>query len=326
MSREAKKATERILRAFGRELFASHVAYVDGYCTHQAPPVTDGGMRYRTRRVLLAVAILALTFAMAATVIGIVRPQIFYEIKERIDGWDIRFSRTSDETVSSGFRYIKPGAPEGFVISEEIKGGSNYFIEYTNDKGESIQYEQMRPDAATASIYNEDGKISHRTINGRKAIITEWKDSNMIVIQDGEYVYDLEGNCSLNILYAMAERLTEQGEEAAAPEFEYVRPRIPEGYRITEEAKTFEDYDITMEDDAGHVIYYLQMGIDGTSLDLFNEKEDIRQTEINGRNAIVSHNGEMHTILIEDGKYAYLLEGECDYDTLLDIVKKLMGG
>ena len=81
-----------------------------------------------------------------------------------------------------------------------------------------------------------------------------------------------------------------------------------------------------MEDDAGHVINYLQMGIDGTSLDLFNEKEDIRQTEINGRNAIVSHNGEMHTILIEDGKYAYLLEGECDYDILLDIVKKLMGG
>ena len=132
------------------------------------------------------------------------------------------------------------------------------------------------------------------------------------------------------ILYDIKERLThwdiqfmQESEEAITPGFEYIRPEIPKGYRITEEIKTFEDYDITMEDDAGHVINYLQMGIDGTSLDLFNEKEDIRQTEINGRNAIVSHNGEMHTILIEDGKYAYLLEGECDYDTLMEIVKKM---
>lgn len=108
--------------------------------------------------------------------------------------------------------------------------------------------------------------------------------------------------------------------------FEYIRLPIPEGYRITEEVKTFEDYDITMEDDAGHMIYYLQMEPDSSSLDLFNEKERIQQTEISGRNAVISHNGDMHSILIEDGKYAYLVEGECDYDTLLDIVKKLMGG
>ena len=212
--RSVRKSIEKILRTYGRELFDSHVAYVDGFCEEQSAispghfKIHGGTVRRRYRRVLIAAAIIVMILAMAATAIGVVRPQIFYEIKEKLTHWDIQFTQNSDETVSPGF--------------------------------------------------------------------------------------------------------------------EYIRPPIPEGYRITEEVKTFEDYDITMEDDAGHVINYLQMGIDGTSLDLFNEKEDIRQTEINGRNAIVSHNGEMHTILIEDGKYAYLLEGECDYHILMKIAEELV--
>ena len=208
-----RKTIEKILKAYGRELFDSHVAYVDGFCEEQSAispghfKIHGGTVRRRYRRVLIAAAIIVMILAMAATAIGVVRPQIFYDIKEKLTHWDIQFTQNSDEAVSPGF--------------------------------------------------------------------------------------------------------------------EYIRPPIPEGYRITEEVKSFEDYDITMEDDAGHVIYYLQMGIDGTSLDLFNEKEDIRQTEINGRNAIVSHNGDMHSILIEDGKYAYLVEGECEYDILLDIVKQM---
>ena len=212
--RSVRKSIEKILKAYGRELFDSHVAYVDGFCEEQSAislghfKIHGGTVRRRYRRVLIAAAIIVMILAMTVTTIGVLRPQILYDIKEKLTHWDIQFTQNSDETVSPGF--------------------------------------------------------------------------------------------------------------------EYIRPPIPEGYRITEEVKTFEDYDITMEDDVGHVINYLQMGIDGTSLDLFNEKEDIRQTEINGRNAIVSHNGEMHTILIEDGKYAYLLEGECDYHILMKIAEELV--
>lgn len=211
--RSVRKSIEKILRTYGRELFDSHVAYVDGFCEEQSAcspghfKIHGGTVRRRYRRVLIAAAIIVMILAMAATAIGVVRPQIFYDIKEKLTHWDIQFTQNSDEAVSPGF--------------------------------------------------------------------------------------------------------------------EYILPPIPEGYRITEEVKSFEDYDITMEDDAGHVIYYLQMEPDSSSLDLFNEKEGIQQTEISGRNAIISHNGDMHSILIEDGKYAYLLEGECDYDTLLDIVKQL---
>lgn len=212
--RSVRKSIEKILRAYGRELFDSHVAYVDGFCAEQGAvsseriKIPGSPVRRRSRRVLIAAAIIVMLLAMAATAIGIVRPQIFYDIKERLTHWDIQFTQSSDEAVSPGFEYVSPTVPEGYRITNEVKGNNNYFIEFRNDNDESVRYEQMRPDGATVNIFNEDGDSTRQIINGHEAIITRWDDSSMIVIENGEYVFELEGNCGFSELYEMAENLT----------------------------------------------------------------------------------------------------------------------
>ena len=45
-------------------------------------------------------------------------------------------------------------------------------------------------------------------INGRSAIVFNMDNYHMIVIENGEYVFELEGDCEFSELYEMAENLT----------------------------------------------------------------------------------------------------------------------
>lgn len=175
-------------------------------------PISRETTRIKPRRIFLIAAIIAIILAMAATAIGVTRPQIFYDIKEKLTHWDIMFVQDSKEAITPGFDYIRPDVPKGYHITEEVIGGNNYFIEFRNESDESIRYEQMRPDAANLSIYNEGGKISHQNINGHDAVITQWDDDTMIVIEDGEYVFELEGNCDYNTLIDIAKNIISRSE------------------------------------------------------------------------------------------------------------------
>ena len=208
-----RKTIEKILRAYGKELFDSHVAYVDGFCAEQGAvsseriKVSGSPVRRRHRRVLIAAAIIVMILAMTATAIGVVRPQIFYDIKERLTHWDIQFTQSSDEAVSSGFEYISPTIPEGYRITDEVQGLGSYYVEYSNKSGSRIIYLQMAPENATTSISGEEG-MEKTQINGRSAIVFNMDNYHMIVIENGEYVFELEGDCEFSELYEMAENLT----------------------------------------------------------------------------------------------------------------------
>ena len=206
-------------------------------------------------------------------------------------------------------------------LEKEMNLDSNMKVPFSSEFEYRIQIMMQKRGKGSSSTQKKIGRLNYRRMLFVAAIV-------VIVLAMAATVI---GIVRPQIFYDIKEKLThwdiqfmQKSEEAITPGFEYIRPEIPKGYRITEEVKTFEDYDITMEDDAGHVIYYLQMEANSTSLDLFNETEEIRQTEIGGRNAVISHNEDMHTILIEDGKYVYLLEGECDYDTLMELAKKII--
>lgn len=126
-----------------------------------------------------------------------------------------------------------------------------------------------------------------------------------------EYVLkEYDGNCEVTF-----ESVTFQ-----TGTIDYFKPKVPSDYVITDESDEgnlyYIDYTNGKED-----IHYQQIIPEGTCLVFDITQSDVRRIRIHGRDALVFHENDYYTILVEDGKYAYSVMGNCKYEDLYAIAK-----
>lgn len=163
------------------------------------------------RRIRLAAAtaiIAALIFAMSIMAVAVIKPGIYYRIKELIEYLDIIPHQEEASDSETGFTPIIPAAPEGYSLTEETFGHESYSIEYHDSKGHYIHVYQFAPKGSR--IYQDMGK-EHRVefINGHEIIITEHGTETVVITDNGESVIIISGSCGYEILCEMAIKLTE---------------------------------------------------------------------------------------------------------------------
>ena len=165
----------------------------------------------RRRRIGILVAVLIMVLAMTAVAIAIIKPHIYYVIKESIISWDFNFEQEKSEPGRKNndfhFTYIKPKTPDGYSIVKEEKESVGYSVEYKDDDGHSIYYTQQLPDALTVSIDSEKHKITKKEIGGNEVIIGVSDEDVLSICNDGNYVYDIDGTCDVDTITEMIESL-----------------------------------------------------------------------------------------------------------------------
>lgn len=192
---------------FSRIYLKRRKAVID--MTSQAAKAMHDDYKYRAvKRFSLRTALVAAIVMILATVsvIAIAKPEIIFNIKEKITHWKIEVRHENTEERSDEFVLLRPDAPDGYEIVDEIEEGS-YYIIYRNAKGDEIVYEQ---NSGNPNIYldSEGIDIYETTINGHKAIISRHSENaTTIIIEDGEYLYLISGHCPFEDVYDFAEKL-----------------------------------------------------------------------------------------------------------------------
>ena len=169
------------------------------------------GNMSRRRRIVMLAAVLLMVLAMTAVAIAIIKPQIYYVIKEKVISWDISFEQKNDETSSKNyaakFACIKPATPEGYSIVSEHKESDRYSVEYKGDGGQSIYYSQYLPEDVTTSIDSERHTITKEKIGECEVMIGVSDKSVLSICNDGKYVYDIDGTCDVDTIKEMMQSI-----------------------------------------------------------------------------------------------------------------------
>ena len=160
------------------------------------------------RRAVAIAAVIVLMLATASTVVAVVKPEIFYSIKEKIISWDITFEK-NDAEKSAGFEYIKPPVPDGYQLVEEEKGDGFYWLTYENEEGLTIDYEQYPPEGTNISIDSEQATPEKEMIGYQEIILWEKDKAAQIVFTDDNYVYCIGGNCGMDVIHDVVVKMIE---------------------------------------------------------------------------------------------------------------------
>ena len=175
---------------------------------HEYKTVKSGGRHFRRAFVIALAALLIL--AMTLIGIGVMKPGIYYRIIESIGFWDISPVHEGEPQTDDGLPFvpIKPHVTDGYIITESSLDEAGYNIEYRDAAGHEISYYQFPAD--TSTMYLNTGEATRKElINEREAIITQYDEGWSIVINNGDSVMSLSGDCDYQELYNMAYQLTE---------------------------------------------------------------------------------------------------------------------
>jgi len=167
--------------------------------------------RVRIRTLLVAALILLLA---VSTVVAIVKPEIYYIIKEKITNWEISFGMSPEEetTDTVDFEVVRPVIPEGFSVVEEDEGADVYFLTIQNNKNKDIDisYSQMLPEGTNVQLDSERNTNAIEIIAGTEAIVAREDGATNILFNNGKYVFLIGGNCDESILREMAEEILDR--------------------------------------------------------------------------------------------------------------------
>lgn len=100
-------------------------------------------------------------------------------------------------------------------------------------------------------------------------------------------------------------------------------PKLPKGYTITSKQADEISGQIIMEDGA-HTIMLRQMQPENTTINK-TAGEETKHILIDGSDVIVSRYEQDITFIFTTDKFAYILDGNCDYDTLYEMVCQIIG-
>lgn len=161
--------------------------------------------RMHMHKAAALIAAIVMILAAASTVVAVVKPEIFYKIKEGFVDWTINFEK--NDFPESEFEYINPPVPEGYCIVDEVKEDGFYSLIYRNNREKEIGYEQVTADGTTISIDSEKAHPYRDTIGNTEVIVSEHGDIAQIIFNNGHYVFHLDGNCGKDVIYKIAEKM-----------------------------------------------------------------------------------------------------------------------
>ena len=108
-------------------------------------------------------------------------------------------------------------------------------------------------------------------------------------------------------------------------QFTYVKPEVPEGYKIIYEDKVDgQQYSIIYQNEEGMEISYLQTGdIEGMGLGLDNETGDLQETEVNGYKGYSYSSKDNNSLIWSNGIYLFNIGGTCSMEVIREMAEKI---
>lgn len=106
--------------------------------------------------------------------------------------------------------------------------------------------------------------------------------------------------------------------------FDYVKPRIPDGFTVVLEEKLENDYFLSMKDSSGAIINYEQMQPDGTTISVDSEHSNNITKIVNGVEIVISRENNATTFICNDGKYIFQIQGNADEDLLRQMMMSII--
>lgn len=101
---------------------------------------------------------------------------------------------------------IRPKTPTGYTITKKIDDGSSYIMIYSDSHDNQIIYSRSGDiENMSISIDNEDADFKETTIHGFKGYQSFKDGIYALYWTDGNYFYELQGTCELDVLYKMIE-------------------------------------------------------------------------------------------------------------------------
>ena len=110
----------------------------------------------------------------------------------------------------------------------------------------------------------------------------------------------------------------------AEQEFRPIKPTFPEGYEVVEEINNGDHYSVDAVNQQGLHIFYDQFRAEGSGVTMNAEGESIKEVVIDGHRFVIQSNEPTSTVLFEDGYYMYLINGDCDSKTLIEVGKTIL--
>lgn len=165
------------------------------------------GYSPRGRRIAILVAVLIMVMAMTAVAVAVIKPHIYYVIKETLTSYDITFDRVAEDDPDArrgaNFCYMKPKTPNGYHVTEQQKYNDYYSIDYADNNGHMIFYSQYLPEDTKTFFDSERHKIHVELIEGNEVIIGVSEKDVLSICNNGNYVFDIGGNCDEMIVKEM---------------------------------------------------------------------------------------------------------------------------
>jgi len=156
------------------------------------------------------IAAIILVLAMTTTVLAIVKPEIFYLIKNKIIEWEIRFEQENADTEKP-LEYIRPTLPKEYELVDEVVWGGGQELTYEDKASDKwIDFSQGEPKGVTIGVDAEHGKFEKEIYNGNEILAWHLDDASMLIFNDGNYVYTVSGNCDPAILYGVIDEIIEK--------------------------------------------------------------------------------------------------------------------
>ena len=146
-----------------------------------------------TKRATVAIIVAAILFAMAVATLAATVGKDF--ILKHFNGYaEVEVSDVENADYVNNF--VLTYIPEGFDKTDEFVSSGIITYSYSNnDKWFDISKEEITADVG---VDEEFGQVKEIEYKGKKFLLSEDESGRALIWNDGKYLYDINGNISLN--------------------------------------------------------------------------------------------------------------------------------
>ncbi|NLD11531.1 DUF4367 domain-containing protein [Aminicella lysinilytica] len=162
-----KRQTDKLIRRYGKALFAARVNFVDSFAPEKSRALAFHNRRLRLRRVAVVALILILAFTMALGVASALKLQVFnFNFAQKAG-----YAELENRGAENGKYFYEPTyVPKGYKLTEKMK---NIFVgdtaaTWTYQAGDKayINIDEDKSRYTKFGINTENCVIEKRVING----------------------------------------------------------------------------------------------------------------------------------------------------------------
>ena len=163
--------------------------------------------KQRIRKTLLAAFVALLAILITGCALGVHYLMEWHETQNNKQGTlDVTFDIKSGNTSDSNTAQL-PKTPDGYTITNQSVNDSSCILIYSNSQQNQIIYSRSADiENMSVSIDNEDADFKETIINGCKGYTSTKDGINALYWADNTYFYELQGTCTMDVLYGMLEK------------------------------------------------------------------------------------------------------------------------